>query len=306
MDATDSLFGILRENKVRLLIIFVTISLFLIALNGLFSPFTLYGGSWVHIQAEKPLNVDEMRQMVLLIEKELHKFGYEDITVISVGDIEETQYILIDIAGADTEETQYIFEIISESSVLPSKINMIGFGEITRQPNPILNLFILYFLAAITTGLFLYRRYKNHKISIVGIITVLSTIIITPFGFASLINLKISGGLIEMAIMMTIPAAIALEKHVSTTDSVFFGKEKTKKSRMKDIIFLIVIVYAIRVVTSVIGMHEMYHLITPSFLLPTFFWIFPQAVISCFIVIVISGPAYVKIIQNWQKNILQS
>jgi hypothetical protein len=65
MDATDSLFGILRENKVRLLIILVTISLFLIALNGLFSPFTLYGGSWVHIQAEKPLNVDEMRQMVL-------------------------------------------------------------------------------------------------------------------------------------------------------------------------------------------------------------------------------------------------
>ncbi|MBT9439520.1 MAG: hypothetical protein GAS50_10070 [Desulfobacterales bacterium] len=109
-----------------------------------------------------------------------------------------------------------------------------------------------------------------------------------------------------MAIMMTIPVAIVLENHVSSTDSVFFGKEKTKKSRMKDIIFLIVIVYAIRVVTSVIGMHEMYHLITPSFLLPTFFWIFPQAVISCFIVIVISGPAYVKIIQNWQKNILQS
>jgi hypothetical protein len=40
---------------------------------------------------------------------------------------------------------------------------MIGFGEITRQPNPILNLFMLYFLAAITAGLFLYRRYKNLK-----------------------------------------------------------------------------------------------------------------------------------------------
>ncbi len=297
MDATDSLFGILRENKVRLLIIFVTISLFLIALNGLFSPFTLYGGSWVHIQAEKPLNVDEMRQMVLFIEKELHEFGYEDITVISVGDIEETQYILIDIAGADIEETQYIFKIISESSVLPSKIKMIGVGEITRQPNPILNLFILYFLVAITTGLFLYRRYKSHKISIVGIITVLSTTIITPFGFASLINLKISGGFIEMAIMMTIPVAIVLENHVSSTDSVFFGKEKTKKSRMKYIIFLIVIVCAIRFITSVPGMHELYH-ITPSDLFTTFFWIFPQAVISCFIVIVISGPAYVKIIHK--------
>ena len=174
---------------------------------------------------------------------------------------------------------------------------MIDVGEITRQPNPILNLFILYFLVAITTGLFLYRRYKNHKISIVGITTVLSTIIITPFGFASLINLKISGGLIEMAIMMTIPAAIALEKHVSTTDSVFFGKEKTKKSRMKYIIFLIVIVCAIRFITSVPGIHVL-HFITPSDLLTTFFWIFPQAVISCFIVIVISGPAYVKIIHK--------
>ena len=294
MDTTDSLFGILRENKVRLLIIFVTISVFLIALNGLFSPFTLYGGSWVQIEAEKPLNVGEMRQMVLLIEKELHELGYEEINVGYVGGI----YILIDIAGADIEETQYVFEIISESNVLPSKINIIGVGEITRQPNPILNLFILYFLVAITIGLFLYRRYKSHKISIVGIITVLSTIIITPFGFASIINLKISGGFIEMAIMMTIPVAIVLENHVSTTDSVFFGKEKHKKSRMKDIIFLIVIVYAIRVVTSVIGMHEMYHLITPSFLLTTFFWIFPQAVISCFIVIVISGPAYVKIIHK--------
>jgi hypothetical protein len=292
MDATYSLFGILRENKVRLLIIFVTISVFLIALNGLFSPFTLYGGSWVHIQAEKPLNVDEMRQMVLLIEKELHELGYEEINVRSVGDI----YILIDIAGVDIEETQYIFEIISESNVLPSKINIIGFGEITRQPNPILNLFILYFLAAITTGLFLYHRYKNHKISIVGIITVLSTIIITPFGFASLINLKISGDLIEMAIIMTIPAAIALENHVSTTDSVFFGKEKPKKSRMKYLIFLIVTVYVIRFVTSVIGMHEL-HFITPS-LLVVFFWIFPQVVISFFIVFVITGPAYVKIIHK--------
>ena len=138
MDATDSLFGILRENKVRLLIIFVTISLFLIALNGLFNPFTLYGGSWVHIQAEKPLNADETRQMVLLIEKELHELGYEDINVGSMGRI----YIIIEIAGADIEETQYIFKIISESSVLPSKIKMIGVGEITRQPNPILNLFI--------------------------------------------------------------------------------------------------------------------------------------------------------------------
>ncbi|MEA3293612.1 MAG: hypothetical protein U9P81_01365 [Euryarchaeota archaeon] len=299
MDATDSLLGILSENKVRLLIIFVTISLFLIALNGLFSPFTLYGGSWVDIQAEKPLNVDEMRQMVLLIEKELHELGYEDITVISVGDIEETQYILIQIAGADIEETQYIFKNISESSVLPSKIKMIGVGEITRQPKPILNLFILYFLVAITTGLFLYRRYKSHKISIVGIITVLSTTIITPFGFASLINLKISGGLIEMAIMMTIPAAIALENHVSTTYSVFFGKEKPKKSRMKDFIFLIVIVCAIRFITSVPRIHVLYF-ITPSDLLTTFFWIFPQAVISCFIVIVISGPAYVKIIHKFK------
>jgi hypothetical protein len=127
-----------------------------------------------------------------------------------------------------------------------------------------------------------------------------------------------------MAIMMTIPAAIGLNNHVSATDSVFIGKEKNKKSRMKYIIFLIVIVcairfitsvpgmhelyhitpsdlivivYAIRVVTSVPGMHELYH-ITPSDLLPTFFWIFPQAVISCFIVFVISGPAYVKIIHK--------
>jgi len=293
MDATDSLFGILRENKVRLLIIFVTISLFLIALNGLFSPFTLYGGNWIQIQTEKPLNADEMRQMDLFIEKELHKLGYEDIKVRSVGD----SYILIEIAGADIEETQYIFEIISKSSALPSKINMVGLGEITRQKNPILNLFILYFLAAIATGLFLLFRYKSHKISIVGIITVLSTIIITPFGFASLINLKISGGLIEMAIMMTIPVAIALENHVSTTDSVFFGKEKTKKSRIKDIIFLIVIVCAIRVITSVPGMHVL-NFITPSDLLTTFFWIFPQAIISYFIVLVISGPAYIKIIHT--------
>lgn len=297
MNTTDSLFGILRENKVRLLIIFVTISVFLIALNGLFSPFTLYGGSGVQIQAEKPLNADEIRQMVLFIEKEFHEFGYEDITVRYVGAIEETQYILIDIAGADIEETQYIFEIISESSVLPSKIKMVGVGEITRQPNPILNLFILYFLVAITTGLFLYRRYKSHKISIVGIITVLSTTIITPFGFASLINYKISGGFIEMAIMMTIPAVIVLENHVSITDRVFFGKEKTNKSRMKYIIFLIVIVYAIRVITRVIGIHEV-HFITPSFLLTTFFWIFPQAVISFLIVFVITGPAYVKIIHK--------
>ena len=286
------LFRILRENKVRLLVIFAAISVFLIVLNGLFSPFTLYGGSWVHIKPEKPLNADEMQEIVLFIEKELHESGYEEIDVVSVAD----SYILIDIAGADIEETQHFFEIISELNVLPSKLNMIGFGEITKQPNPILNLFILYFLVAITTGLFLYRRYKSHKISIIGIFTVLSTIIITPFGLASLFNLKISGGLIEMAIIITIPVAIALENHVSTTDRVFFGKEKPKKSRMRDVIFLIGIVYMIRVVTSVIGMHE-WHFITSAFS-TVFFWIFSQAVISFFIVIGISGPAYETIIHK--------
>ncbi|MEE8403366.1 MAG: hypothetical protein V3R93_06400 [Candidatus Hydrothermarchaeaceae archaeon] len=91
----------LKDNKIRLLLIFVVASLLIIWANGIATGLDLQGGSTIIIETERPLDKEEMEQVQTIMDERIRgALGIMDVKVRALGD----QHVRIDVAGVTPEE----------------------------------------------------------------------------------------------------------------------------------------------------------------------------------------------------------
>ncbi len=91
------------DNKIRILVVFVTISLFTIMMNGISTGLDLQGGSVIIIETERSLDASEMDQVLTIMDERLRGgLGVRDVKVRSLDD----QHVRIEIAGVSPEDAK--------------------------------------------------------------------------------------------------------------------------------------------------------------------------------------------------------
>ena len=92
-----------KDKKVRLLVIFVVISLFLIMSRGISTGLDLQGGSVIIIETERPLDAAEMDQVLTIMDERLRGgLGVRDVKVRALGD----QHVRIEIAEVAPDDAK--------------------------------------------------------------------------------------------------------------------------------------------------------------------------------------------------------
>jgi preprotein translocase subunit SecD len=92
-----------QDNKVRILAVFVALSLLMIMVNGISTGLDLQGGSVIIIETERPLDAVEMDQVLTIMDERLRGgLGVRDVKVRALGD----QHVRIEIAGVAPEDAK--------------------------------------------------------------------------------------------------------------------------------------------------------------------------------------------------------
>jgi preprotein translocase subunit SecD len=93
----------LKDNKIRILLVFVAVSLFLIMGKGISTGLDLRGGSVIIIETERVLDAGEMDQVLTIMDERLRGgLGVRDVKVRALGD----QHVRIEIAGVAPEDAK--------------------------------------------------------------------------------------------------------------------------------------------------------------------------------------------------------
>jgi preprotein translocase subunit SecD len=94
---------IIKERKVKILLLFVGASILLIFFKGVSTGLDLQGGSVIQIQTERPLGSEEMEQVLIIMDERLRGgLGVRDVKVRPWGN----EFIIIEIAGVRPEEAE--------------------------------------------------------------------------------------------------------------------------------------------------------------------------------------------------------
>ncbi|MEE8401596.1 MAG: hypothetical protein V3R86_05540 [Candidatus Hydrothermarchaeaceae archaeon] len=110
----------LGDNRIRLLLLFVAVSVLLISTKGLATGLDLQGGSIIIIETERPLDVEEMDRVQIIMDERLRGgLGVRDVKVRALGD----QHVRIDVAGVSPEELK---DLIGKPGKLEVKIGNIS------------------------------------------------------------------------------------------------------------------------------------------------------------------------------------
>jgi preprotein translocase subunit SecD len=92
-----------QDNKIRILLVFVAVSLFVIMLNGISTGLDLQGGSVIIIETERQLDAAEMDQVLTIMDERLRGgLGVRDVKVRALDD----QHVRIEIAGVSPEDAK--------------------------------------------------------------------------------------------------------------------------------------------------------------------------------------------------------
>lgn len=119
----------LGDRKIQLLIVFVALSLALIAFRGISTGLDLQGGSLIQIQAERPLTPEEMERVTTIMDERLRgAFKVKDVKLKPWGD----EYILVYIAGVDAGEAIKILGKPGKLVVKIGNITVFTGDELTR------------------------------------------------------------------------------------------------------------------------------------------------------------------------------
>ncbi len=93
----------LKDNKIRLFLVFVAVSIFLVGVRGISTGLDLQGGSTILIETERQLDPQEMDQVLTIMDERLRGgLGVRDVKVRALGD----QHVRIDIAGVTPEDAK--------------------------------------------------------------------------------------------------------------------------------------------------------------------------------------------------------
>lgn len=119
----------LGDRRIQIMILFVGLSLALVAFRGVSTGLDLQGGSLIQIQTERPLTEEEMDQVVAIMDERLRGgLKVRDVKLKPWGN----EYVLVYIAGVDAIEAQ---KLIGKPGKLVVKIgNVTAFtgDELTR------------------------------------------------------------------------------------------------------------------------------------------------------------------------------
>ncbi|ACV24177.1 preprotein translocase subunit SecD [Methanocaldococcus fervens] len=110
---------LLKDKKILTLIIFLVVSLFLIAFKGIDYGIDLSGGTVIVLKAERPMNNEEMQLTVEIIEKRLNVNGLSDVTVYPRGNDE------IIVMVPNSSDTERIIKVLEHQGVFEAKIDNI-------------------------------------------------------------------------------------------------------------------------------------------------------------------------------------
>jgi len=108
---------LLKDKRILLLIIFVTLSLFLILFKGLDYGIDLSGGTIIVLKAEKPMNDKEIEATVKIITDRLNYNGLSGVTVYPRGNDE----IIVEIPKSC--DADRIIKILEQQGVFVAKID---------------------------------------------------------------------------------------------------------------------------------------------------------------------------------------
>ncbi len=93
----------LNDRKIRLLLVFVAVSILLIWVKGISTGLDLQGGSIILIETERPLDAAEMDQVLTIMDERLRGgLGVRDVKVRALGE----QHVRIDVAGVTPEDAK--------------------------------------------------------------------------------------------------------------------------------------------------------------------------------------------------------
>lgn len=92
-----------QDKKIRLLVVFVAVSLLIIMVNGISTGLDLQGGSVIIIETERPLDASEMDQVLTIMDERLRGgLGVRDVKVRALGN----KHVRIEIAGVTPEDAK--------------------------------------------------------------------------------------------------------------------------------------------------------------------------------------------------------
>jgi preprotein translocase subunit SecD len=92
-----------EDRRIKILVIFVVVSLILIGFNGISKGIDLEGGSRINLKTERTLSQKEMAELITILETRLNFLGLKDVRVNSLGE----NVVQIEIAGVTPEEVPF-------------------------------------------------------------------------------------------------------------------------------------------------------------------------------------------------------
>ena len=110
---------LLKDRKILILIVAVTLSVFLILFKGIDYGIDLSGGVVIVLKAEKPMTEEEKQLTVDIIEKRLNANGLSDVTVYPRGEDE------IIVMIPNSSDTDRIIKVLQHQGVFEAKIDNI-------------------------------------------------------------------------------------------------------------------------------------------------------------------------------------
>jgi preprotein translocase subunit SecD len=110
---------LLKDRKILILIVAITLSVFLILFKGIDYGIDLSGGVVIVLKAEKPMTEEEKQLTVDIIEKRLNANGLSDVTVYPRGEDE------IIVMIPNSSNTDRIIKVLKHQGVFEAKIDNI-------------------------------------------------------------------------------------------------------------------------------------------------------------------------------------
>ena len=119
----------LKDNKIRILLVFVAVSILFIWAKGISTGLDLQGGSTIIIETERVLDAGEMDQVLTIMDERLRGgLGVRDVKVRALGD----QYVRIDIAGVAPEDAKKLIGKPGKLEVRIGNVSVFTGDELDR------------------------------------------------------------------------------------------------------------------------------------------------------------------------------
>lgn len=120
---------LLKDNKIRLLLVFVAVSILLIGTKGIATGLDLQGGSTVTIATERPLDAVEMDQVLTIMDERLRGgLGVRDVKVRALGN----QHVRIDVAGVTPDKIKILLGKPGKLEVRIGNVSALTGDELDR------------------------------------------------------------------------------------------------------------------------------------------------------------------------------